>query len=90
VIEGTLAERVMLANPLAITHVDGRALPEVVGMELTGGVAPKIEKTVNYKLEGYESGAFDGPPSWLAPQAQQPFQYHPTFVVTRVLEPAPR
>ncbi len=88
VVEGTLAKRVMLANPIAITRVDDRALADVVNIEVTGDKALKLENNINYKLEGYESGAFGGYPGWLAPEAQQPFQYHASFVVTRVIAPA--
>ena len=83
VIEGRQAEQVMMANPLAITKVNDRPLSEPVTLELSE--IEQIASGVTYKLEGYESGSFSGPPDWAAPGAQQPFQYHPTFVVVRVV-----
>ena len=77
----------MLANPLAVEKVDGHPLPHTVYLELSG--IDQLQEGLPYKLEGYESGAFAGDPEWLNPNVQQPFQYRPSFVVKRVIEPAP-
>jgi hypothetical protein len=84
VVSGVIDEHVMLPNPLAASEVDGRALKRPVSIEIRGGV--KIEEGMWYRLEGYESGEFSGPPSWLAPEAQQPFQFRSFFFVTKLVE----
>ena len=80
IIDGRMADREMLANPLVVSEVDGLALKEPVSIEIRGKV--QIQKGTRYRLEGYESGEFAGSPSWLAPGAQQPFQFNSVFVVT--------
>ncbi len=85
IITGILAERVMLVYPLAVSQIDGQVIKDKVSIEIRG--KPQIKQGVNYRLEGYESGGFSGPPSWLSPEAQQPFQYHSFFIVTKVIEP---
>jgi len=87
VIEGVLAERVMMGNPLLVSVVDGEAVKQPVAIEIHGKV--QIEKGKQYRLEGYESGAFGGPPDWTVGESipQQPFQFYSFFVVTKVLEP---
>jgi hypothetical protein len=87
VIEGVLAERVMMGNPLLVSVVDDEALKQPVAIEIHGKV--QIEKGKQYRLEGYESGAFDSSPDWTAGESipQQPFQFYSFFVVTTVLEP---
>jgi hypothetical protein len=86
VVEGVLAERVMLANPLLVSSVNAKPLKQPVAIEIQGKV--QIQKGKQYRLEGYESGAFSGPPAWTVGDSvpQQPFQFHSTFVVTKVLE----
>ena len=73
----------LLPNPLAVAQVDGHALPNGAIIEVRGNV--KLREGVRYRLEGYEAGEFTGSPMWLHPNIQQPFQYRPYFVVTRVL-----
>lgn len=81
-IDGVLADGVMLANGLAISGIDGHAIDnDSRYMEVRG---MRLEKGVRYRLEGYESGEFAGLPGWSNPGAQQPFQYHSFFVVTKV------
>lgn len=84
VVQGTLAQA-LLSNPMDIDHVDGRALPNGVVLEVRN---LDLKKNVRYKLEGYESGSFAGAPQWAMPGVQQPFQYRPSFIVTRVVQPA--
>lgn len=88
VVSGVLAENVLLANPLAVTEVDGSLLKHFTSIEVRGKV--QIRKGIRYRLEGYESGEFSGPPDWVAPQAQQPFQFRSFFVVTQVIETRPK
>jgi hypothetical protein len=87
IIDGVMAERVMLANPLAVSEIDGHTLKEPVSIQIRGKV--QIQKGTRYRLEGYESGEFAGPPDWLLGDtvAQQPFQFYSFFVVTKVIEP---
>lgn len=85
VLVGTLAEHVMLSNPLAVASVDGQKLPKVVNIESSG--LKDMKPAVTYKVEGYESGGYWGDPEWLSPGVQQPFQYHAKFVVTHVIDP---
>jgi len=73
----------MLPNPLAISEVNGATLKPVT-LEIRGGV--KIEKGVTYRLEGYESGEFSGPPDWADSGAQSPFQFRNYFNVTKIIE----
>jgi hypothetical protein len=86
VIEGVMAERVMLGNPLLVSAVDGKPIKEAVAIEINGKV--QVQKGTQYRLEGYESGAFSGPPDWTVGDSvpQQPFQFHSFFVVTKVIE----
>ncbi len=85
VVEGTRAEGVLNENPLAITRVDGQPLAEIAKLELPG--FEQLKPKTQYVLEGYESGSFAGEPSWHNDRVQQSFQYRPTFVVTRVVQP---
>ena len=84
VVHGTWA-RALLRNPITIDQVDGRPLAHVVTLEVSN---LDIKEDMHYELEGYESGAFAGAPQWAMPEVQQPFQYRPSFIVTRVIEPA--
>ena len=81
-----MAERVMLSNPLLVSSVNGQGLKQPAAIEIQGKV--QIHKGKQYRLEGYESGAFSGPPDWTVGGGipQQPFQFHSYFVVTKVLE----
>lgn len=86
ILEGRQHEGGMIPNPLRVSSIDGRAInEEVVVVEIRGAV--KLEKGVTYRLEGYESGEFSGTPSWVAPEAQQPFHFRTFFVVVKVVEP---
>jgi hypothetical protein len=86
VIDGVFAEHdIMLANPLAVTRIDGQPFKDGVSIEIRAKL--QIHKGVHYRLEGYEAGAFTGYPSWQAPEAQQPFQYRSCFVVSEIIEP---
>jgi hypothetical protein len=85
IIGGLLAERVFLANPLAVSEIDGQPLKDIVSIEIRGDL--RIQKGVHYHLEGYEAGEFSGAPTWLSPAVQQPFQYRSFFIVTNVIEP---
>ena len=85
IIGGLLAERVLLANPLAVSEIDGQPLKDIVSIEIRGDL--RIQKGVHYHLEGYEAGEFSGAPTWLSPAVQQPFQYRSFFIVTKVIEP---
>jgi hypothetical protein len=82
-IDGVRAEGIMLPSPFAVSGVDGRAVKGPFYVEIRSAV---LQKATRYRLEGYESGEFAGPPAWSAPGAQQPFQYRSFFVVTKVLE----
>ena len=86
VIEGVMAERVKLGNPLLVSAVDGKPIKEAAAIEIRGKV--QVQKGTQYRLEGYESGAFSGPPDWSAGVSapQQPFHFHSFFVVTKVIE----
>jgi hypothetical protein len=84
VVVGSFGGNNMLANPLAISEVNGATLKPVT-FEIRGDV--KIEKGVTYHLEGYESGEFSGTPDCIGPGVQQSFQFHNFFVVTKVIEP---
>jgi hypothetical protein len=84
VISGVLAEVTMLTNPLAVSKVNGQVLKEPVSIEIRGKA--QIQKSISYQFEGYESGEFAGAPSWLTPEAQQPFQFRSFFVVTKVIK----
>lgn len=91
-IEGVQAEFAMDANPLAVSAMDGQPLKDKINIEIRGrGKAKDVElkKGVTYRFEGYESGEFAGPPGWLNPGAQGPFQFHSFFVVTKIIEPKP-
>lgn len=89
VIEGLAPEQKMVANnSLGVSAVDGTDLKQRIYIEIRGKI--KIEKGMRYRLEGYESGEFNGPPVWLEPDAQQNFQFYSFFVVTKVLEPKPK
>ena len=81
-----MAERVLLSNPLLVSSVNGKPLKRPVAIEIQGKV--QIQKGKQYRLEGFESGAFSGPPDWTVGDSvpQQPFQFHSCFVVTKVLE----
>ena len=85
VVEGVMAERVMLDNPLLVSAVNAKPLKQPVAIQVQGKV--QIQKGKQYRLEGYESGAFSGPPDWTVGDglAQQSFQFHSFFVVTKVL-----
>ncbi len=89
VIVGTQAAKaVMLSNPFDVVEVDGHAVTNIVTIEIRGKVS--IQPGTHYKLEGYESGGFESDPEWLNPGIQQPFQFRDFFVVTKVVEPAPK
>jgi hypothetical protein len=85
VIEGKMATRVLLSNPIAVERVDGNPLSHPLALTV---LRFTLQPTVTYRFEGYETGSFEGPPQWLRPHAQQPFQYYSEFIVTRILEPA--
>ena len=59
----------MLANPMAVSEIDGQPLKDNARVEIRGKL--QIQKGVRYRLEGYEAGGFSGPPLWLSPEAQQ-------------------
>ncbi len=84
-VAGTRVEGGMIANPLAIEKVDGLSIPKPITLETSGA---ELKPAVAYQLEGYETGGFQGEPGWHAPDAQQPFTYHPSFIITRVIQPA--
>ena len=84
-VEGTRPKNALLENPLAVTKVDGQPLQEIVRLEVKHSAELKVG--TRYTLEGYESGGFAGDPEWVNARLQQPFQYRPTFVVIRVIEP---
>jgi hypothetical protein len=79
-------ETVGMAPSLRVTETDGRAITNAVTIVVKGSL--KLQKGIHYKLEGYESGAFEGLPGWVAPNAQQFFSFHSFFIVTKILEPA--
>jgi len=79
----------MLSNPLKVTEIDSTAVTNSIVISISGKVESKeihLKKGVSYRFEGYESGEFGSAPGWLAPGAQQPFQFYSFFVVTKVLE----
>ncbi len=80
-IDGVRAEGIMLPSPFAVSGLDGRAVKGPFYVEIRGAV---LQKATQYRLEGYESGEFAGPPAWSAPGAQQFLQYRSFFVVTKI------
>ena len=82
-ISGVLAEGVKVSFPLAVSGIDGHPTKGPFYIEVRG---VQLQKGMRFRLEGYESGEFAGPPPWSAPWAQQPFQYRSFFVVTKVIE----
>ena len=82
-IDGVQGGLVMLANPLAVSRIDGHAIKGPFYIEIRDA---DLQKGMQYRLEGYEAGEFAGPPAWSAPLAQQPFQFRSFFVVTKVIE----
>jgi hypothetical protein len=83
VIGGIRGERAMVTNSLALQEIDGARRDGPLIIEIRG---VQLRTGVRYKLEGYESGQFAGPPSWYQPGAQAIFTYHAFFVVTKVIE----
>ena len=83
VIEGVQPE-VMPTNPLNVSIIDGLKLKNSVTIAIQEKF--QIKEGVLYRLEGYESGKFDSPPTWVASEAQQPFQFYSFFIVTKVLD----
>ena len=86
-IEGIRAEHIIKANPLEVSQIDGNKLDKPVCIQIQGEI--EIRKGIRYRLEGYEAGAFEGPPDWLGP-SQQDFQFREYFIVTEVIEPKPK
>ena len=85
VIVGSFGGNIMLPNPLAISEVNGATLKPVM-LEIRGYENDvKIEKGVTYRLEGYESGEFSGPPDWTDSGAQSRFQFRNFFEVTKII-----
>lgn len=84
VIEGVFAKPVNVDHPLNVLAVDGQALKQPVRIDIRGKLT--IQRGTSYRLEGYESGGFDGSPEWLQ-HDQESFGFHSFFVVTKVLEP---
>ena len=83
-VEGEWAD-VILSNPLRITAVDGHDLQPAMTLDVSD---LDLKRGVRYRLEGYETGAWVGPPDWLSPEAQASFQYRASFVVAKVIEQA--
>ena len=73
----------LMSNPIKVMVVNMTPLREGVVLDSSG--IRNLRDGVRYQLEGYETGEFSGYPGWVNPNAQQPFQYRPGFVVTRVL-----
>lgn len=72
-------------NPtLKISEIDGRSITNAVTLAIRGRL--DLEKGNHYKFEGYESGGFEGIPTWVAPNAQQGFTFHSFSIVTKVIE----
>jgi len=73
-------------NQLAVATIDGTPLQAPLHIEIVGGVV--LQNGISYELEGYESGGFGGAPLWISPPLpQKRFQYWPSFVVTKVVQP---
>lgn len=87
VIEGVWADHAMLADPLLVSRIDGQAVKERLVLPLCN--MPAFKRSTQYRLEGYESGAFVSEPPWYAPQMQISFQFLSCFKVYKVLEPPP-
>lgn len=89
VITGVMPEHPpMISNPMAVSEVNGSTLTNAITIEIRGAI--RIETGVTYRLEGYESGGYEGSPDWAAPGVQQPFQWRSFFVVTKVIDPKPK
>jgi hypothetical protein len=90
-ISGTIPSRAyMVSNPIEISVIDGKLLKESIIIEVRpdSGIG-KIEKGFHYALIGYESGGFEGPPMWVNPEVQQPFQFRHFFIATELVEKKP-
>jgi hypothetical protein len=81
VIEGTY--NIQMMSNARVTTLDGVPLDKPILIQVHSK-AP-IDEGKPFHLEGYESGAFDGPPGWLPGMPQQSFQFYKFFVVTKVL-----
>jgi hypothetical protein len=81
VIEGVF--NIQMMSNARVTTVDGVPLEKPIAISIRGKMP--IEEGKPFHLEGYESGAFGGEPGWVAPRAQQNFQFYKFFVVTKAL-----
>ncbi|MDX9973824.1 MAG: hypothetical protein RBU21_12645 [FCB group bacterium] len=89
VVEGEApASHFKQGNELAVSTVNGVALPSAVNIEINRRSLP-ILSGIRYKLEGYETGSFEGAPDWLPPPVPQlVFSWRSRFALFRVIEPA--
>ena len=71
-IAGRLAEGVLMVNPLKLSEINGQPVTSNVVIEIRSNL--NIEQGVDYRFEGYESGAFEG-------GAQVGFHFRSFFVV---------
>jgi len=80
-------EAALTENPLRVTNIDGTTVTNDILISIRGRLVPSLEEEKTYSFEGYESGEFISSPTWAEPCAQQPFQFHSVFIVTKVLKP---
>ena len=90
-VSGIRAEHVilMLSPLLAVSEVNKQKLdhPVAIAINTLDGLQFELKAGTHYVFEGYETGELSGPPEWLTPGAQMPFQFRSLFVVTKVIEP---
>jgi hypothetical protein len=78
IIDGTY--NIQMMTNARVTSVDGVPLDKPIAINLRTKLP--VEEGKAFHLEGYESGAFEGEPGWVAPGAQQNFQFYKFFIVT--------
>lgn len=82
------SKAILVANPFDVSEIDGKAAAKLITIELRGRVT--LQSGTHYKFEGYESGGFEGDPTWLNSKVQQPFGFRSFFIITKVVEPKPQ
>jgi hypothetical protein len=84
IVDAVFENPTMIDPGLHISKVDGRSLASIVYIEPLG---KDLKQGIHYKLEGYETGAFEGNPDWCSRGEQESFHYEAKFVLTRIIEP---
>ena len=86
IIYGILAEGAKDGNSLAVSEVDGQKLASPINIMIRSGIS--IQKGVQYRFEGIESGMFFGnAPDKRRDNDPSPFRFVSFFEVTHVIEP---